>query len=49
MLSNNLDNLIDDDYWCRWSDSNRHVVRHTILSRACLPVPPQRQKHIDIF
>ncbi len=28
--------------WCRWSESNRHVLRHTILSRACLPIPPQR-------
>lgn len=29
--------------WCRWSGSNRHEQAHTILSRARLPVPPQRQ------
>ena len=38
--------------WCRWSESNRHAFRHTILSRACLPIPPQRLyplAHINIF
>ncbi len=24
-------------------ESNRHVLRHTILSRARLPIPPLRQ------
>ena len=29
--------------WYRWSESNRHARKeHTILSRACLPIPPQR-------
>jgi hypothetical protein len=27
----------------RWSGSNRHSVRNTILSRARLPIPPHRQ------
>jgi hypothetical protein len=28
--------------WCRWSGSNRHSFRNTILSRARLPIPPHR-------
>ncbi len=27
----------------RWSGSNRHSLRNTILSRARLPIPPHRQ------
>ena len=29
--------------WCRERESNSHVLRHTILSRARLPIPPSRQ------
>ena len=29
--------------WCRWSDSNRQALRHTILSRACIPFHHNRQ------
>lgn len=28
---------------CRWSELNRHGLPHTILSRACIPVPSQRR------
>ena len=29
-------------FWCRWRDSNSHEQAHTILSRACIPIPPHR-------
>lgn len=29
--------------WCRWPDSNRHALRHLILSQARLPIPSHRQ------
>jgi hypothetical protein len=31
--------------WCGWSESNRHSLRNTILSRARLPVPPHPLCH----
>ena len=30
----------------RWRDSNSHGSPHTILSRACLPIPPHRRAEI---
>jgi hypothetical protein len=30
-----------DGLWCPRSDSNRHFLRNSILSRARLPIPPQ--------
>ena len=32
-------NLLD---WCREQDLNLHAFRHTVLSRARLPIPPPR-------
>ncbi len=32
--------------WYRWRDSNSHGSPHTILSRACLPIPPHRRAEI---
>ncbi len=29
--------------WCREQDLNLHALRHTVLSRARLPIPPSRQ------
>jgi hypothetical protein len=28
--------------WCREQDLNLHAFRHTVLSRARLPIPPSR-------
>jgi hypothetical protein len=37
----NFKNLKAFDQYRRW-DSNPHVLRHTPLKRACLPIPPLR-------
>lgn len=31
---------LDDPAWCIRRESNPHAVRHTGLSRACLPISP---------
>lgn len=36
--------LFMTDLWCRRWDSNPHVLRHTYLKRARIPVPPRRLK-----
>src|SRR5262249_35605242 len=36
-----------DQEWCRRRDSNPHGFPHTPLKRACLPIPPLRQRGWD--
>lgn len=38
----NLENYLKSSVWCREEDLNLHVLRHTHLKRACLPVSASR-------
>ena len=35
--------------WCEEWDLNPHVVRHTHLKRACLPIPASSQINVAII
>lgn len=36
--------VIQQEYlWYSRSDSNRHALRHLILSQECLPIPPRER------
>ena len=39
---NNDRNRWIPNLWCREQDLNLHAFRHTVLSRARLPIPPSR-------
>ena len=36
-------------FWCEEWDLNPHVVRHTHLKRACLPIPASSQINVAII